>query len=136
MAQLSETFAKATYRRLEGVFLLGYAAGDEQIRGEQEARGRCDELGAACGGFTCTEAILVEPRSSKSGYAAAQAAQSCTVRAPGELFESPKKELSYLKVLPSSGLAKAVERRTAKEDASEVFQFYTGSQSIVRKVGL
>ena len=124
--------AGATYRTVKDSFLFGYAAGDEIVRGELEARHRCDEL-LTCRGFTCERSIDVTTSMTKQGYAEAQKALKCTVRAGSELIESPTGELTFLKIPPSPQLKKAVSRARSKDDASGVFQFYTGSQSIVRK---
>ncbi|CAJ1438838.1 unnamed protein product [Effrenium voratum] len=119
----------ATYQKAEGTFLFGYAEEDEVSRGEADARRRCDELGDACTGYTCAASIQVSPSTTKKGYAEAQQAQSCTVRSGRELIRSPSNELTYLKAM----LHSAVARKGDKADASGDFQFYTGSQSIVRK---
>ena len=103
------------------------------VRGELEARRRCDELGEDCAGFTCESFIPLTKSTTKQGYADAQKAQSCTVRAGSELIESPSSEFTFVKIPPSADLQKSVFRVTSKPNASRVFQFYTGSQSIVRK---
>eukprot|EP00435_Cladocopium_sp_Y103_P007265 s2175_g2.t1 len=123
----------STYRAVNNSFLFGYAAGDEVVRGELEARRRCDELGEACAGFTCEGFIPLTTSTTKQGYADAQKAQSCTVRARSELIESPSGEATFVKIPPSADLQKTISRATSKTNASRVFQFYTGSQSIVRK---
>eukprot|EP00439_Symbiodinium_sp_Y106_P033913 s7236_g4.t1 len=132
-----EAVAKSTYQAAKGSFLLGFAAEDSATRGEAEARRRCDELGDLCTGFTCEKSIQVIPEMTKKDYQEAQNAQSCTVRAgsaSSELFESPTEELTFVKVTPSPKLQEAaVLRKTTKPDANLLFQFYTGSQSVVRK---
>lgn len=122
-----------TYRSMKDSFLLGYAANDDVVRGEQEARKRCDELGNLCSGFTCEKSIPLTKTTTKQAYAEAQRNQSCTVRAGAELISSPSGELTFVKIPASAQLSGAVSRVTSKMDASGVFQFYTGSQSIVRK---
>ncbi|CAE7584282.1 unnamed protein product [Symbiodinium sp. CCMP2456] len=131
-----EAVAKSTYQAAKRSFLLGFAAEDSVARGEAEARRRCDELGDLCTGFTCEKSIQVTPEMTKKDYQEAQNAQSCTVRAgssSSELFESPTEELTFVKVSPSPKLQEAVLRETTKPDANLLFQFYTGSQSVVRK---
>jgi len=122
-----------TYRSMKDSFLFGYAANDDVVRGEQDSRKRCDELGNLCSGFTCEKSIPLTKTTTKQAYAEAQRNQSCTVRAGAELISSPSGELTFVKIPASAQLSGAVSRVTSKMDASGVFQFYTGSQSIVRK---
>ena len=132
-ASVATGTAGSTYRAVNNSFLFGYAAGDEVVRGELEARRRCDELGEDCAGFTCESFIPLTKSTTKQGYADAQKAQSCTVRAGSELIQSPSSEFTFVKIPPSADLQTSVSRVTSKTNASRVFQFYTGSQSIVRK---
>lgn len=122
-----------TYRSMKDSFLFGYAANDDVVRGEQDSRKRCDELGNLCSGFTCEKSIPLTKTTTKQAYAEAQRNQSCTVRAGAELISSPSGELTFVKIPANTQLSGAVSRVTSKMDASGVFQFYTGSQSIVRK---
>jgi len=105
-----ETVA-ATYSRHVDRYLAEHAAGDDTERDADSTRVRCDELGEACGGYTCEST-----------------GSSCTVRAGVTLLSSPLGELSFLKEAPLFG----VEAPLAA-GANSVFQFYTGSQSVVRR---
>ena len=130
-----DSVSKATYREAKGTFLLGYAADDSVLRGEAESRRRCDELRDACTGYTCEKSLVVTRSMTKKAYQEAQAAQVCTVRAGSQLTGSPTGEVTYVKVAASPKLQEAVSQGPAKPEASGVFQFYTGSQSVVRKEG-
>eukprot|EP00931_Biecheleriopsis_adriatica_P104672 TRINITY_DN79315_c0_g1_i1.p1 TRINITY_DN79315_c0_g1~~TRINITY_DN79315_c0_g1_i1.p1 ORF type:complete len:677 (-),score=126.76 TRINITY_DN79315_c0_g1_i1:7-1998(-) len=123
----------ATYLRREGTFLLSYAADDDAIRDERGARARCDELGIECTGYTCDKIPEVSAETTKKAYAEDQASQACTVRGGTELMPSPSGELTYVKVPPAESREEAARRPPVRDDATAVFQFYTGSQSIVRK---
>lgn len=108
----------AVFSRHVGAYLADYAAGDDSARAPRLARARCSQLGPLCGGITCD---LEEAR--------------CTVRAGSELIASPYPEVSYFKELggadgEADGVAPVVD---AYREASDVFQFYTGSQSVVRR---
>lgn len=105
------TMQAATYLKHSDAYLPGYAAEDEEVRDTRASRDRCDELGDACSGFTCDAG-----------------GSPCTVRAGASLVKSPAGEVSYRK--------KAAEPRpglTTRDGATTLFQFYTGSQSVVRK---
>jgi len=101
----------ATYSRHEDRYLGGYAAGDAEERNATDARERCDELGDVCSGFTC-----------EAG------GSPCTVRAGTLLVLSPAGEVSFRRKAPQPGPG-----LTSRPGATRMFQFYTGSQSIVRK---
>lgn len=73
--------AVATYEWHSGVFLEGFAANDRRQRNAQESKKRCEELGSACTGFSCT----VDET-------------ECTVREGKELIQSPESEITFLKV--------------------------------------
>jgi len=68
------------FKRSPGKYLGGFAGGDAASRSVTDSEKRCVELGASCGGYTCT--------SSES---------TCTVRSGTTLNSSPSSEVSYLK---------------------------------------
>ncbi|CAK8986558.1 KH domain-containing protein [Durusdinium trenchii] len=119
----------ATYHETKDAFLAEHPPGEEQIRGQADTRRRCD-LVEDCHGFTCAAPVVAEPSTTKQGYAELMASQRCTLRRGEELFESPSGEVSFVKVYPAAPAAGVAH---GKADASHVFQFYTGSQAIVRK---
>merc|ERR1712194_294633 len=86
------------------------AADDSVERSRLDSQARCDELGRSCGGFTCDAA-----------------AHTCTIRASTTLRESPEAEVSFLKA------ARQGAQQPSPERGNHVFQFYTGSQSVVHK---
>lgn len=70
--------SSGNYKRVNGMYLGGYAARDGRKRNEAQSRTRCDQLGSQCGGYTC-----------RGG--------SCTVRASKHPRRSPSGEYSYVK---------------------------------------
>eukprot|EP00928_Gymnodinium_smaydae_P055182 TRINITY_DN38777_c0_g1_i1.p1 TRINITY_DN38777_c0_g1~~TRINITY_DN38777_c0_g1_i1.p1 ORF type:complete len:655 (+),score=80.87 TRINITY_DN38777_c0_g1_i1:57-2021(+) len=125
--------AATTYLRQEGTFIPDYAAGDDAVQGETDAMMRCEELGDRCTGYTCTQSAELTSTTTKDDYAKARDRQSCTVRGGSQVYESPSGEVSFVKVNASRQLAAAAAHPTVHPDASAVFQFYTGSQSVVRE---
>lgn len=117
----------ASYSRHPGMFLAGFAADDSTPRDLQASRAACDELGARCSGITCEGVAgdLEDPQ------------LVCTVRASSELLASPVGEVSFAKDgAPDVQSSQGRIGRSQPEAAlggSSVFQFYTGSQSVVHK---
>merc|ERR1712232_803705 len=72
--------ADAAWGRLPGTFFAGYAADDDVERPIAESKAKCEELGEACSGVTCTKDE-----------------QFCTARAGHETLESPFAEVSFSK---------------------------------------
>lgn len=107
------------YTRVSGYFLCGHAADDATEYDVAGARARCSSLGRLCSGFTCADMEL----------------DACTVRAGHELYRSPSGEVTFVKEPQGASpgpVAGALLSVPLEAGASEVFQFYTGSQSMVR----
>jgi len=104
-----------------GQFLADYAADDSTYRDISASKARCDEIGDSCAGITCDGG---------SGGAA------CSVRVGSQgLLPSPTGEVSHLKetVLGSGALTFPPPAVPPSVGASNLFQMYTGSQSVVHK---